>query len=241
VSDDHLEALDPELDALLEAERAAVPPAASLDRVWSRVALVAMPSSVAGRASVAHPVTSTGWLASHAAGVATATFVLGGLAGAGIHAAIQKAPEARVVYVDRPAPLSSVPSYPVVVAGPAPSVAPAVDPSSAPRPSARSPAPPTTATLAAERSLLDEARSALASGDAAKAIALTDDHGRRFPRAQLGEEREAIAIQALVALGRNAEARSRAARFRSVAPNSLFMPAIDAALHSVPPGDNAGE
>jgi hypothetical protein len=37
-----------------------------------------------------------------------------------------------------------------------------------------------------------------------------------------------------VVLGRNDEARARAARFRAMAPNSLFMSAIDASLRSIP-------
>jgi hypothetical protein len=232
MNEEHLEPLDPELAALLDAERGAAPAQDSLDRVWSRVALVALPSP-AGAGAHAGAAASSGWLASHAAGMAAATFVLGGLAGAGIHAIVQKPPAERIVYVDRVVPQVPTVTAPPVVA-PAPSVVPTVDTSPTSRASARAPAPSATSSLAAERALLDDARGALSTGDAAKALALADEHGRRFARAQLGEEREAIAIQALVALGRNDDARARAARFKAVAPNSLFMPTIEAALQAIP-------
>jgi hypothetical protein len=232
MSEERLEPLEPELVALLDTERGAAAPDAALDRVWSRVAVVALPSPP-GAGAHAGAAASRGWLASHAAGVAAATFVLGGLAGAGIHAIVQKPPAERIVYADRVVPgVPAVPAPPVVA--PVPSAVPTVDTSPTPRASSHAPAPSATSSLAAERALLDDARGALGAGDAGKALALADEHGRRFPRAQLGEEREAIAIQALVALGRNDEARARAARFRAVAPNSLFMPAIDAALQSIP-------
>jgi len=231
MTEERLEPLEPELAALLDAERGASPPQVSLDRVWSRVALVALPPAGAG--AHAGAAASSGWLASHAAGVAAATFVLGGLAGAGIHAVVQKPPAERIVYVDRVVPQVPTATAPPFVA-PTPSVVHTVDTSPTSPASSHAPAPSATSSLAAERALLDDARGALGAGDAGKALALADEHGRRFPRAQLSEEREAIGIQALVALGRNDEARARAARFKAVAPNSLFMPAIDAALGSNP-------
>jgi hypothetical protein len=56
----------------------------------------------------------------------------------------------------------------------------------------------------------------------------------RNATAQLGEEREAIAIQALVLVGRYAEARDRAALFEASSPDSLFRPAVEASLASIP-------
>ncbi len=232
MSEEHLEPLDPELVALLDAERGASPPQVSLDRVWSRVALVTLPAPASGGAH-SGAAASRGWLASNAAGVAAATFVLGGVAGAGFHAIVQKSPTEHTVYVDCLVPMAPTITAPAIVA-PAPSVVATVDTSPTSRPGSHSPAPSATSSLAAERALLDDARGALSAGDAARALALADEHGRRFARAQLGEEREAIAIQALVALGRNVEARARAARLKTVAPNSLFMPAIDASLKSIP-------
>ena len=236
MTDEQLGPLDPELDRLLDAERTAMPAAATIDRVWSRLAIAALPVPGGGGPSAAGPGAgpSAGWLATHAVGVATATFVVGGLAGAGLHAVSQKPPPAQIVYVERQSPpVIPVASSPVPPAA-VPSAAPSAIPSPPPHDSAHPSPPPAASSLAAERAMLDDARGALGSGDAAKALALADEHGRHFPRAQLGEEREAIAIQALVALGRNDEARGRAARFRAATPNSLFLPAIDSSLQSIP-------
>jgi outer membrane protein assembly factor BamD (BamD/ComL family) len=82
--------------------------------------------------------------------------------------------------------------------------------------------------------LLDEARTALSAGNTDQALASTDMHARRFAHPQLGEEREALGIQALVGGGRYDEARARAARFRAMWPNSLFLPAVDASIASIP-------
>jgi hypothetical protein len=163
-----------------------------------------------------------------------AAFLAGGVAGFTAHAALRSPAAAHVVYVDRtPAPPQREPE----VAGEAPpsqaaaTTQASVDP--APRAIPRG-ASSTTSSLSAERVLLDDARSALATGDAPRALGLVDAHARRFSRPQLAEEREALAVQALVALGRYDEARARAARFRAGAPNSLFLPAIEASLASIP-------
>jgi hypothetical protein len=98
-------------------------------------------------------------------------------------------------------------------------------------------APPTgsaPSSLSAERAVLDEARGLMASGDGAGAFALLEEHRHRFARPQLAEEREAIAVQALITMGRNGEARARAERFKATTPNSLFLPAIEASLATIP-------
>jgi hypothetical protein len=236
MTDEHVEPLEPELRALLDTERAATPEAGSLDRVWSRVAMASVSAPVAGGTSGAGrgAASGAGWLASHAAGVATAAFVAGGLAGAGLHAVIRKPPAERIVYVERQAPSAPpVVSPPVASTLPAPAV-PSASTSPPSRDGVHAPPVASASSLSAERGILDGARGALGSGDAARALALADEHVRRFPRPQLGEEREAIAIQALAALGRNDEARARAERFRIAAPHSLFLPAIEASLRSIP-------
>jgi hypothetical protein len=93
---------------------------------------------------------------------------------------------------------------------------------------------PEASSLRAERALLDRARAALAQGDGARAIALTDEHATRFTRPQLREEREAIAIQGLVLEGRYDDARERAKTFRAASPDSLFLPAVTESLGSIP-------
>jgi hypothetical protein len=87
--------------------------------------------------------------------------------------------------------------------------------------------------LAGERALLDVARTALANGDSASALAAVARHERTYPSGLLVEEREAIAIKALVASGRYDEARARGSRFAKRFPSGLMRPAVDGALRSI--------
>lgn len=227
MNDEHIEPLERELATLLDAERRAPVEQAALDRVWTRVALPLAVGRGAGG-----PTRS--WLASHAVGVAAASFVVGGLAGAATYATVQKPPPERIVYVERPAPPAPVSATTPVIASATPTAPPPAEPGSAAHPGGRPAQSAPASSLTVERALLDQARAALTSGDGARALSLADEHRRRFSNAQLSEEREAIAIQALVTLGRYDEARARAGRFRDVAPNSLFLPAIEASLTSIP-------
>jgi hypothetical protein len=233
-----IEPMDPELASLLEAERTTAPPAGVLDRVWTRVAVTVPAAGPTGGhgAGGASGGAGTGgsWLASHAVGVAVATFAAGAATGAGVVSVMQRPVPERIVYVERAAPPAPVVA-PVVTASAASVVPAATAPVPDVPPGARpTAAPSASSSLSVERGVLDDARAALSSGDAARALRLSDEHLRRFPKAQLGEEREALAIQSLVALGRYDEARARAARFRTAAPHSLLMPAIDSALESIP-------
>ncbi|WP_437307145.1 hypothetical protein [Sorangium sp. So ce388] len=83
--------------------------------------------------------------------------------------------------------------------------------------------PPAVAAGEAETEvqLLYRAQGALAA-DAGSALALTVEHARRFPTGALGQEREIIAIRALLALGRAAEARARAASLLERFPGSAY-------------------
>ena len=70
-----------------------------------------------------------------------------------------------------------------------------------------------------EVKLLERAQDALRSRPE-EALTLADDHARRFPRGMLVQEREVIAIEALVKLGRKADAKARATRFTTRFPGS---------------------
>ncbi len=63
--------------------------------------------------------------------------------------------------------------------------------------------------LAEEASMLEQARAAIATNPS-RALELAQRHAARFPTGQLGMEREIVAIEALRAMGRGAEARGRA-------------------------------
>jgi len=114
---------------------------------------------------------------------------------------------------------------PVVMPAPAP--APVASPVAPPAPE---PLPAPVDTLGEDGALLDRARQEIAHGRLAEAGALLDRHAALFPAGQLAEEREALGIRLLVREGREAEARSRAARFRQQHPRSIQLPGIDEAL-----------
>jgi hypothetical protein len=89
-------------------------------------------------------------------------------------------------------------------------------------------------SLSAERALLETARAAVARGQSVAALAALRRHEQEFPQARLAEERESLWVQALVMGGQNDEARKRAARFRQTFPDSMLLPAVEAAVGSIP-------
>jgi hypothetical protein len=70
-----------------------------------------------------------------------------------------------------------------------------------------------------ESAILQRAQDAL-RGSPARALALTDLHLARYPGGMLVQEREVLAISALLGMGRAAEARARATRFVTSFPAS---------------------
>jgi hypothetical protein len=202
------------IDALDEEARSVGASSAARARVASRLARsIAMPPRV---------VRSHGWSKVQVA-APIAAFVAGAIGTALVMNA--RPPRERAVYVDRVVTVPSAPSSSPSV------VAPMIDLSSSPPAPSHAPSsasPP--ATLADEQSVLDVARAALGRGDGASALSASNAHARRFPNGQLAPEREAIAIQALMLLGRSDDARARANRFRTAHPGSALLPAIDEAI-----------
>jgi hypothetical protein len=228
----------PELRFLIEAERSR-PDAPAEARAIAQAKLAGLLGSAAGLgAGGGHGAGGAIKSAlSVPAAKALALFALGGLVGGGAATAIIR-PAQRIVYVERPA--SVLP--PVPLSAPLPSaqaeIVPALPSASA---STRGVAPASAplsssvvrgrdTDLAAERAIIERARSALARGDAQGALLSIADHQREFPRGQLVEEREALAVQALVTAGRAQEAAARGARFRMAFPNSLLLPLVEQAL-----------
>jgi hypothetical protein len=66
----------------------------------------------------------------------------------------------------------------------------------------------------------------------ARALLLADEHAARFAGGALDQEREVIAIDALLRLGRRGEATARAERFRQKYPRSAHERRIDVLLAS---------
>ena len=106
---------------------------------------------------------------------------------------------------------------------------PRVVPSAGPQPQPLD-APRAGSDLVREREIIDAARAALSRGRPADALLATARHAERWPRGHLAEEREVIAIQALAASGRRAEADRRAGAFKRAFPSSMLIPAVDQAL-----------
>jgi len=74
--------------------------------------------------------------------------------------------------------------------------------------------------LAGQVALIDAARSALSSGMADRALDALGQYQSRYPAGSFRPEATALRIEALVATGRNAEARALAERFVSEHPGS---------------------
>jgi hypothetical protein len=138
--------------------------------------------------------------------------------------AIAPPPGASIPAVNVMAPPAVVAPEPAISRAPAGhprrTVSAAVTPASHARavaPPAAEPAPATPTAAGRddeteELRLLARAQKALAI-DPAFALTLAHEHRRRFPTGSMDQEREVIAVNALVNLGRTAEARERAERF----------------------------
>jgi hypothetical protein len=232
------EPADPRSLDALRRDRETPAPDDARARVASRLGVYAplpKPGSHRSSATAASAPTVASARRVHTGSLLAITFVAGGAVGALLHAGFSSRPAARVVYVDRPMPsiASAAPSASSPSA-PAPSAANSAIPAPSVPSMAASTPRPGLAQLDAERALLDAARVALVGGDSDTALRALDRHARTYARPILGEERDALFVQALVRAGRYDEARTRADAFRRRAPNSLFLSAVDAAIASIP-------
>ena len=95
------------------------------------------------------------------------------------------------------------------------------------RPELPAPAPARAETgVRVELRLLEQARAAVAREDFGTAMQLLAEHGRRFRKGRLVEEREALRVKALASLGRRGDARRAAAQFEARFPRSPLLPAV---------------
>lgn len=92
----------------------------------------------------------------------------------------------------------------------------------APAPVVRGSAPVATAAREPEGDFLRRAQARL-TGSPLEALAMTNEHPSLYPKSILVQEREVIAIDALVRLGRRAEAVRRADAFRRAFPRSAHL------------------
>ncbi len=228
-----LEPLSSELEQLLALAQPPEPPdhleAATLDALRSEIGALAAAGLVATAAGAVSPAASFGWKAALGKwGVYTsvAAFAAGGAGGVVVQRELQRRrpPPPPVVLVAPP----PAPSAPEVVEAP-----PAPDPGRVSKPkAAKAPAAAPVEHLAEERRLLERARSALLRREASLALAPLQEHARRFPGGQLREERDSLLIQVHLSTGERELARRALEAFRQRYPNSLLLPALEAAVDS---------
>ena len=231
-----------ELRSVLDARSAHEPSASDLSRLRDRLAAALPPgtlppSAAPGQPPPAPPAAAppAPLLSSGAAKIAIGVALAGAIGGAiwlardgGTSA--DPSPPAPAATSAAPA-VSSPPLLPLPVTSiEAPPLVTATASMSARRPSASAPlrsSADTDALPPPEAALLSRAHDELLRGAPDKALATTAEHERAHPRGALAQEREVIAIEALVALGRRDEARRRAASFHRVYPGSSHGDRID--------------
>jgi hypothetical protein len=245
--------------ALVSAGQSDLPAPERIDGVWARLGpLSAAPASsgdVGGAASGDTAAAgAAGATAQSAAALKLAAGLLLGVAVAG--GAVVGARRARAPHAPQGlhAPRAAVGASPPLAVAPAPSASAedvavpvtslpfAAPPTMRPSVALASASPAASVNLApqappaqqeapfeSEISLLQAAKAALRD-DPAAALALADRHARRFDAGALAQEREVIAIEALVALGRAADARDRGGRFERDFPQSAHRLRIESLL-----------
>jgi hypothetical protein len=184
---------------LLRAGRGDALPAQSASTISAALG-VAPPivSSTAGAgAKLAASKVIAGLVGAAAAGalaVWTAVHTLAPAAAPTPHEPPQAGSRAAVV-ADAPAP--QPPASAALVEAPGPVASPTASTRS------RSTASPERDSLPLELEALDRARSALARGDASRALGLLDEYSTRFPKPRLRAESAVLRVEALVARGQN--------------------------------------
>ncbi len=144
---------------------------------------------------------------------------------------------------DEAAPVQADVAEPPVEAPPPPApkpapkrmaAAPAPEPEA---PVAQTPPPPVPTKAAnadAELALLQDAMDAVQSGRPSAALDALDSHAAQFAAGGLVQEREVLAIEVLVSLGRLDDAKARARRFRAAFPASTHLLHIDSLVGREP-------
>jgi hypothetical protein len=239
-----LEPLPTSLRALVDAEKASPDPQADVaDEVFSR--LTATLGLAAATAATAQAAASTSALPPPRLSLlgrmpyrTLATFLVGATVGAAGYATVShvRTPSRQVLPLTAaPPPALPLPA-PQVIETPLPAALATASRAPHDVPSGTGPALShgRDDRLAAERNLIEMARTSLARGRFDGAWASLRRHARQFPHGQLSEERDSLLVQALVMKGDYSQALERAAEFRRRYPSSLFAPAIAQALQSIP-------
>jgi hypothetical protein len=207
------------LDAekLVQAGRSAFRPT---DADRERVLVAVMPKLGVG-AGAELDVSAHATTAAKATLVKSSAVLVGlGVAGVGLFLALRPEPA--------PAPRAPDVAPQIVPVSPAPRSEPATLPEAAPEPAPADkraivtprPADGRSDNLAQEVAILSRAGTELHGGRAQAALAVLDEHQRKFPGGVLAQERMAARVQALCTLGRTKEAQAELARLTRLSPNS---------------------
>jgi hypothetical protein len=205
----------------------------SIDALAAGGALQALADRVpGGSATGIVGATGTPWIA------LSVSFALGGAVGAVAYAASHPPPPPQIVYreraprygsVQKPQPRVEANSAVVVTASAEPTLRPHVTPAAS-----MALARPSATDLAEQTAKLDLARKSFMQGQYDATLERLESHAARYPRSVLTEEREALAIKALAALGRASEARARARSFIDHYPQSFLLSSINDSLLTIP-------
>ncbi len=211
--------LSAELRSVLDAATEHEPSPGDLAGLEKKLAAALPPGTLPGGGSP--PAAPAGGAAGGAkvlAGLAIASAVAGTLW-------LARAPEPKVEEAPRPA-ATTEPAASVATAAPAIETAPPVVSAA---PSVRTAPKPSAAPISAppETTMLKEAHEALLHGTPERALTLAEGHARAYPRGALAQEREVIAIESLVRLGRRDEALARARSFHAAFPGSSHGERVD--------------
>jgi len=216
--------LPPEVRALLDHEREIQPLPAT---VRARAVARARAALLAGvdRRAVPVPARRPRWLAA----AAMICIISAGVGAAAYQVRVHMAspPEIRPL----PAPVKIVAPPP---RAPAAEIVPEPEPVIAAPPAPTKPALSKAESAREELRVLRQARAAVARDDFAAALPPIAEHARRFKDGRLSEEREALRVKALAALGRTDDARRAAVAFRARFPRSVLLSAVNKL--SPPPG-----
>jgi hypothetical protein len=253
------EPLDDALHVLLARERDAYPKDPPADDAWRRLELAAMARGIAtapvpvqappqaAPPEAAPPAAVGKMLLAPAKGraLAAAIAIAIGSGGLGYQVGLRSrpAPVKTELVAQHAAPAVEATAKPspsedalkLAAAAPLPVQASTQAPPASAAPPTPSNTAPGPSDLAGEQAQIDIARAALARGRPGDALRSLGEHQRIYPSGKLREEREALAVQALVQSGQKAAATSRAERFRRSFPNSFFGPVVEQAVAEAAP------
>jgi hypothetical protein len=247
------ESLSSEQRSVLEEGLGVAPPLEARDAIWSALA-TKLPVTAAASVATAHGVTMASLLKPLAVGLVLGAATATGITGVRLATSSAPAP-APAALATAPA-LADVPARATPLPSPA-APEPAAPPTRAPSNEPIQPPPASTAValaapLAASPSVvsfpsdapaatpenpillesrrLATARASWRSGDARTALTQLEALERDFPAGVLGQERDALRIQALAALGQRQRARALAERFLETHRGSPHAAAVERVL-----------